>query len=139
MRDMLASSIERILSDLSPPAVVGEAEAGTWPAALWQQIEESGIPLALVPEQLGGVGLGWRDIAPVLKACGWHAVPAPLPEAIAANGLAGMAGTTLPPGIPTLAHLERDTEGRVWARGVPFGGWADLIVGTLTGSTGTQL
>jgi len=84
-------------------------------------------------------GLGWRDIAPVLKACGWHAVPAPLPEAIAANGLAGMAGTTLPPGIPTLAHLERDTEGRVWARGVPFGGWADLIVGTLTGSTGTQL
>src|SRR5438876_974316 len=47
MRDMLASSIERILSDLSPPAVVGKAEAGTWPAALWQQIEESGIPLAL--------------------------------------------------------------------------------------------
>src|SRR5439155_9551173 len=102
MKDMLAASIERILTDLSPPTVVRAAEAGTWPAALWQQIEEAGMPLALVPEELGGVGLGWRDVVPVLKACGWHAAPVPLPEAMAAHALAGLAGTALPPGVPTL-------------------------------------
>jgi len=139
MKDMLAASIERILTDLSPSSVVRSAEAGTWPAALWQQIEEAGIPLALAPEALGGVGLGWSDIVPVLKACGRHAGPVPLPEAIAAHALAGLAGRALPPGIATLALFEQHTDGRITARDVPFGTVADLVVGTLPRASGQEL
>lgn len=131
MKDMLATTVERILSDLSPPAAVRAAEAGTWPTALWQQIEEAGLPLALVPEDLGGVGLGWRDIAPVLRACGRHAAPVPLPEVIAAHALAALAGQALPAGIPTLALLERTAAGRIVARDVPFARNADFVVSTL--------
>jgi len=136
MKDMLAASIERILTDLAKPDVTRAAEAGTWPSALWQQIEEAGLPLALVPEALGGVGLGWRDIAPLLRACGRHAAPVPLPEAIAAHALAARAGQALPAGIPTLALLAREPDGAIGARGVPFAAAATHVVGTLPTESG---
>ena len=34
------------------------ADRGEWPAALWSALEEAGLPIAFVPEEAGGVGLG---------------------------------------------------------------------------------
>ena len=89
MRELLAETVERILKDLCTPTVVRGAEDGTWPDALWRQIEEAGLPVALVPESDGGAGLNWHDVLPVLVACGQYAAPVPLGEAIAAHGMAG--------------------------------------------------
>lgn len=137
MRELLSETIERILADLAPPAAVRAAERGVWPAALWRQVEDAGLVLALRPEALGGSGLGWRDVLPVLVASGRHAAPVPLGEAIAANALAAAAGVALPDGIATLGlfagGIAADGRARVQARSVPFARDAALMVGTLQG------
>jgi acyl-CoA dehydrogenase len=139
MRELLAETVERILADLSTPTVIRAAEDGTWPEALWRQIEEAGLPVALVPESDGGAGLGWHDVLPVLVACGRHAAPVPLGEAIAAHGIAASARESLPRGIATLGLLEsraKDASVRgdgltVQARAVPYARKAAHVVGTL--------
>jgi acyl-CoA dehydrogenase len=143
MKDMLASTVERILSDLCPPSVVRAAEDGQWPAALWTQLEDAGLLDALTPEDAGGTGLGWRDIAPVLIACGRHACAVPLAETIAARALAASAQATLPDGPCALALFQVKTvDGRlqVSARDVAFAGHARWIVGTVSAAgQGTEL
>jgi len=140
MRALLAGTVERILADLAPPAVVRAAEQGVWPAALWRQIEEAGLVLALRPEAQGGSGLGWRDVLPVLVASGRHAAPVPLGEAIAAHALAAAAGVELPDGVATLGvftgEVAADGRARVRAQSVPFARNAALAVGTLQRSDG---
>ncbi len=137
MRALLAETVERILGDLCAPSVVRAAEAGTWPEALWRQIEEAGLPLALAREADGGAGLAWRDVLPVLVAAGRHAAPVPLGEAIAAHALAACAECRLPEGRPTLAVFEGEKSGAdrgrmsVRARSVPHARAATFVVGTL--------
>lgn len=137
MRELLAETVERILADLCTPAVVRAAEEGTWPDALWRQIEEAGLPLALAREADGGAGLAWRDVLPVLVAAGRHAAPVPLGEAIAAHALAASSESPLPEGMPTLAVFEGEAGGAargrasVRARSVPHARKASWIVGTL--------
>ncbi|HQR91020.1 MAG TPA: acyl-CoA dehydrogenase family protein, partial [Caulobacter sp.] len=96
MRTLLQQSIERLLADAVTPDVLRAAEAGVWPADLWGKIEELGLPLAAVPEDLGGAGASWTDIFVVVRACGAAAAPAPLPEAILANSLLAAAGLEPP-------------------------------------------
>lgn len=137
MRELLAETVERILTDLCPPTVVRAAEEGAWPDSLWRQIEEAGLPLALAREADGGAGLAWRDIVPVLVAAGRHAAPVPLVEAIGAHALAAAAESALPEGIATLAVFEGETGGTrsgrstLRARSVPHAGTATWVVGTL--------
>lgn len=92
MREMLESTIERLLADRSTPEVVLASESGAWPGGLWAAIEESGFALAAAPESSGGAGASWDDLFAVLAACGRHAAPVPLPEAILANWLLGRVG-----------------------------------------------
>jgi sulfur dioxygenase len=40
-------------------ALLRQVEAGEWPAALWAEMVELGLPRALVPEAASGVGLSW--------------------------------------------------------------------------------
>ena len=135
MKELLAETVARILTDLCPPAVVRAAEEGKWPAELWQQIEDSGLIRALAPEREDGAGLGWRDVAPMLVATGRHAAPVPLGEAVAAHALAASAGSALPEGIVTLGLFDGVLAGgsraSVRARSVPYARNAAWVVGTL--------
>jgi acyl-CoA dehydrogenase len=135
MRELLADTVERILTDLGTPAVVRAAEQGAWPQALWREIEEAGLVLALCPERRGGAGLGWRDVWPMLVASGRHAAPVPLGEAVAAQALAANADRELPEGIVTLGLFEGEVAGSgraaVRARSVPHARHAAWVVGTL--------
>jgi acyl-CoA dehydrogenase len=142
MRELLAETVERILADLCTPAVVRAAEAGTWPQALWRQIEDAGLLRALAPERDGGAGLGWRDVLPMLVASGRHAAPVPLAEALAAHALAAIADCALPEGVPTLAAFAGGPGGArltVHAPSVPFPRHATWVVGTLAGPRATEL
>ncbi|HTV45513.1 MAG TPA: acyl-CoA dehydrogenase family protein [Stellaceae bacterium] len=126
--NIIVDTATRIFQDLCEPATINNAETGVWPKALWDALEESGLPLAWVPEALGGPGATMADGFAVLRAAGRFAVPAPLAETLMAGWLLARAGITAPAGAMTLApvhadgHITLDREGRLSgrARRVPF-------------------
>ena len=126
----------RILRDRCDPALVNEAEKGSFPAALWSTLEESGLTLAWVPEELGGAGAEIADGFGVLRVAGGYAAPVPLAETLMAGFLLARAGITSPAEGPmTIApvhavdRLELDAQGRLGgtARDVPFARWTKHI------------
>lgn len=100
MRTLLQDSIERLLADAVTPDLLRAAETGAWSTDLWAEFEALGLPLAAVPEDLGGTGASWTDIFVVIRACGAAAAPVPLPEAILANSLLAAAGLEPPESGP---------------------------------------
>jgi alkylation response protein AidB-like acyl-CoA dehydrogenase len=99
-----------------------------WPNALWAALEESGLPLAWVPDDLGGAGATMADGFAVLRVAGRFAVPAPLAETLMAGWLLARAGISVPTGPITVApvhadgHITLRDDGRLAgrARRVPF-------------------
>lgn len=68
-------------------AAIGSAEG--WDRALWQAIgSEMGWPGIALPEQHGGLGLGWLELAILLEEAGRVLLPAPF---LASIGLAAPA------------------------------------------------
>jgi acyl-CoA dehydrogenase len=118
----------RIFRDLCGPDTVNAAEKGEWPKALWDPIEESGLTLTWVPEELGGAGATLADGFAVLRAAGHFAVPVPLAETLMAGWLLAQAGITVPRGPLTIApvhadgHIALTADGKLSgrARRVPF-------------------
>jgi acyl-CoA dehydrogenase len=88
----------RMLDAAMPPAMVRRIEAGDSPAALWQEIAQSGFLDALVPEAHGGAGLSLSDIEPLIEALGARAVPLPVAETMVARALLAQAGIEAPEG-----------------------------------------
>jgi acyl-CoA dehydrogenase len=126
--NIIVDTATRIFQDLCEPATINEAEKGVWPKALWDALEESGLPLAWVPDDLGGAGATMADGFAVLRAAGRFAVPAPLAETLMAGWLLGRAGIAVPTGPMTVAPVHADgqitlrDDGRLAgrARRVPF-------------------
>ena len=130
--NIVVETAERILRDRCDAALVNEAEKGSFPAALWETLEESGLTLAWVPEEWGGAGAEIADGFGVLRVAGEHAAPVPLAETLMAGFLLSRAGIACPtegpmtvgPVYPADA-LELDAEGRLrgTARDLPFARW----------------
>ncbi len=126
--NIIVDTATRIFHDLCGPATVNDAEKGVWPAALWDALEESGLTVAWVPDDLGGAGAAMADGFAVLRAAGRFAVPAPLAETLMAGWMLARAGIATPVGPLTLApihadgHIALDADGRLRgrARRVPF-------------------
>jgi acyl-CoA dehydrogenase len=106
--NIIVDTATRIFRDLCEPAVVNEAEKGTWPRALWDALEESGLPLAWVPEELGGAGAALADGFAVLRVAGRFAAPVPLAETLMAGWLLARAGIPVPSGPLTIAPVHAD-------------------------------
>jgi len=83
----LADSLERLLADVSSPAVVREVDRGGSPGGLWQALEDSGFLDAMVPEADGGAGLSLADAFELFVLHGKYAVPVPLAPTIVARAL----------------------------------------------------
>lgn len=132
MREMFESTIERLLADACPPEVQLAGDGGAWPAALWEAVEQSGFALAAAPETAGGAGASWDELFVVLAACGRHAAPVPLPDAILANWLLGRAGLDAVSGPLSCAAASTlsITDGKVTGRlaDVPWGRHAAHVV-----------
>jgi acyl-CoA dehydrogenase len=95
MNDMIQEfrdTAARLFGDFATPAALEAAEAGTFPQAAWDAINESGFGLVLVPEASGGIGAGLPEAAAILLAAGEHAVPGPLLELVLGNHLLALAG-----------------------------------------------
>ena len=131
---IIVDTVTRVCQDLCEPGIINEAEEGKWPAALWDALEESGLTLTWVSDEIGGAGAEISDGFDVLKVGGAFAVPVPLAETLMAGWLLGQAGIQVPSGPMTLAPCAAGTritlkggqlEGT--ARGVPFARAADHI------------
>jgi acyl-CoA dehydrogenase len=117
LQAILAETVGRIFTDLVSDTVISAAEQGTWPAKLWDALEENGITQPLVPESRGGAGGAWRDAWVAVRAAGKHAAPVPLPETIMASWLLAEAGLDVPPGPLTVAPVRTEDRLRLERRG----------------------
>ena len=132
-RDMLLETAGRFFSERSGKEVVNGVEKGVWPADLWKEIEEMGLPLIAVPEAQEGVGGTLADLLALLRVAGEHAVPVPLAETTLANLLVAASGGKPASGPSTLALGGSDLSlqgnrlsGKVMR--VPFASVADRFV-----------
>jgi acyl-CoA dehydrogenase len=130
-RDMLLETADRFFTQRCGREVVNGVEKGAWPADLWQEIEDMGLPLIAVPEDKGGAGGTLADMLALLRLAGAHAVPVPLGETALANLLIAAAGGEPKPGPATLAlgnlALNRGRLGGKVER-VPFASVAERFV-----------
>ena len=114
---------------------MADADGGNWPSAIWQSVEQAGLPLALVPEAHGGAGLPPADALRLIRRAGYHTVPVPLPETIfaaalwaeAAGAAIGGSASLAPVAVDDSVGIERSAGGFVLhgrARRVP---WASQV------------
>src|SRR5215204_1232785 len=135
-RDMLLETADRFFTERCGRAVVNEVEKGVWPADLWKEIEEMGLPLIAVPEDKNGVGGTLADMLALLRLAGSHAVPVPLAETALANLLIAAAGGTPSAGPAALVLGKiKLAGGRVSGRveRVPFATVAERFVAVIGG------
>jgi acyl-CoA dehydrogenase len=98
MRQMIADTADRIFRDLCEPDVVNAAEKGTWPADLWNTIEESGMTHIAIAEENGGGGGTIGMAMAVLRAAGTYSAPLPLAETMLGGVALASAGQAIPAG-----------------------------------------
>ncbi len=122
MRDEAA----KFLRDRSPPSVVrrildgaGRQDAPLYDAQLWRSIAEMGWTAVAIPEEFGGIGLGYEALCVLAEQLGASLAPVPFSssvylaaEAILAAGTEAQKGDLL----PLLASGER-----VWTFAVAEG------------------
>jgi alkylation response protein AidB-like acyl-CoA dehydrogenase len=79
-QQMLEDSARQFFAERSPPAAVRSNRAAerSFDPNLWQQIAELGFTGALIPEQYGGSGIGYRGLGVVLEAAGRSLAASPL-------------------------------------------------------------
>ena len=125
---IVAEVAARIFADLADPQTINRAKDGVWKTPLWRALAEAGLPLAWVPDNLGGSGASLADGFTVLGAAGRFALAVPLAETLIAGWLLARAGLQAPAGAMTVAParpLDRITlgkDGTVSGRalGIPF-------------------
>jgi acyl-CoA dehydrogenase len=96
----IADTTRRILTDLADPQTINKAGDG-WKAPAWAALEEAGLTLAWVPENLGGAGAEMADGFAVLRQAGRFAAAVPLAETLLAGWLLSCAGIAAPRGAMT--------------------------------------
>jgi acyl-CoA dehydrogenase len=103
---LVAETARRIFNDVCDPQAVNRAADDSWMAPAWRALEEAGLPLAWVPETLGGGGADLADGFAVLREAGRAAVPLPVAETLLAGWLLAQAGIASPKGTMTLAPAQ---------------------------------
>ena len=98
----IAETTRRILTDLADPQPINKAGDG-WKAPAWSALEQAGLTLAWVPEDLGGSGADLADGFAVLREAGRFALAVPLAETLLAGWLLARAGIPAPKGAMTCA------------------------------------
>jgi acyl-CoA dehydrogenase len=144
---LVAETAARILADFADPQTVNRDSSGSWKAKLWAALGAAGLPLAWVPEALGGAGASVADGFAIVGAAGRVALAAPLVETLAAGWLLTQGGIEAPATSMTLApcrpreRIAIDAEGRLNGRavGVAFAREAEHIAVLVHDGTASQI
>ena len=142
---IVAEMATRIFTDLADPQTVTAAKDGVWKAPLWHALSEAGLPLAWVPESLGGSGISLAEGFEVLGVAGRFALGVPLAETLIAGWLLTRAGLEAQQGAMTAAparphdHIQFNSDGTLHGRAaaVPFARDCDHIAVLAEGDAGT--
>ena len=135
LQTILSESVNRLFTDRLSWDAQTRIEDEGWPAALWNEVVEQGLHKVLAAEAEGGMNGIWADAYVVARACGRHAVPLPVVEAMLAEWLARRAGIALPAGVPGLLDFPLAPAalagGRITLQDarVPWGHVADYLIG----------
>ncbi len=137
--DIALDMASRLFAQLEESGAARALESRALASADWARIEELGFPLALVPEELGGIGMEPVHALGLLRLAGEHALALPLADTMLANAVLASCGIKPASGVSTLA-LARPGEllpgltqrGTGWhlagkAFQVPWGGGAQTI------------
>lgn len=100
---IVAELTARIFADLADPQSVNRLDDGTWKAPFWRALCDAGLPLAWVPERLGGAGASLAEGFALLGVAGRFAVAVPLAETLMAGWLLTCAELEAPQGAMTIA------------------------------------
>jgi len=132
---IVAETAARIFADLADPQSINAAKNEAWKAPLWRALEENGLTLAWVPDDLGGAGASLADGFEVISVAGRYAAPVPVAETLLAGWLLAQGKLASPAGMMTVAPMRpRDRitvnpdgtlSGR--ARGIAFAGDTDHV------------
>ncbi|MBL8698015.1 MAG: acyl-CoA dehydrogenase family protein [Alphaproteobacteria bacterium] len=142
---LLEESVARALAAHADRKADAAMRAGSLPEPLRTEIAGLGIGHALLPEDAGGAGCGWRDIMPVLRALGRAAAPLPVAEEMVARRLVERAGLPQPDGLVTLAPdagamvVAADGSLSGTLAGVPWGRFASAFVIETNGPGGREI
>lgn len=102
---LVAETATRIFSDLADPQTLVAAKDQSWQAPLWSALEEAGLTLAWVPDDLGGAGASLSDGFAVIRAAGRAAAPVPIAETLLAGWLLAQSRIPSPAGMMTMAPM----------------------------------
>lgn len=95
---LVAETATRLFRDLCDPQAIIAARGDGWKAGAWSAVEEAGLSLAWVPDDLGGAGADLADGFAVLRESGRFAVALPVAETLLAGWLLSRAGISSPSG-----------------------------------------
>ena len=133
LQNILEESVNRLFAERVDRAFLARCEDGEWPAELWALATEQGLTHVLASEAAGGMNAGWAEAFIVVRACGRHAVPLPVPEQLLALWLVERAGISAPSGLIALLPevLNADANGHYTLEvpRVPWGRAAQFFVG----------
>jgi acyl-CoA dehydrogenase len=118
---IVAETAARIFGDHCDPQTVNRATNETWKVSAWAALEEAGLPLAWVPEALGGAGAELADGFAVLHQAGRYAVALPAAETLLAGWLLARAGLGSPKGAMSCAPT-RDGDHVILTKGGTLSG-----------------
>ncbi|MBM3346565.1 MAG: acyl-CoA dehydrogenase [Betaproteobacteria bacterium] len=149
MSAILLEQTDRLLGEQVTKEIISAAEEGKWPDALWQAVEESGLTIAMVPEDAGGVGVEAADALRLVRRSAFHALPLPLPETLLAQSLWVSAGGEVVEGAVTLAPCNPGDRIGITgsgggftlsgaARRVPWGGRVGHVLVLATDANGNE-
>ena len=127
---IVAATAARIFADLADPQTVNSAKDERWVEPLWRAMADAGLPLAWVPEELGGSGTSLAEGFAIIAAAGRCALPVPLAETLLAGWLLSRAGLAAPAGSMTVVpthprdRIALNADGTLSGRAgaIPFAG-----------------
>jgi acyl-CoA dehydrogenase len=102
---MLLESMSRLFEDHCTKQVADAAETGIFAQSLWDQVAESGVPLAALPESAGGADAEWSDLYAVLRVAARFSAPIPLAETMLAGWAAASCGLEISDGPMTVGPV----------------------------------
>jgi len=105
MSDELTDGAERLFANEAGASVLRAADAGQWPADLWDRVAAAGFTSALLPEEAGGFGVTVPEAMALVRVAAGRAAPIPLGETMLAAWLLARAGLPVPEGPLTLAPV----------------------------------
>jgi acyl-CoA dehydrogenase len=120
--NIVAETAARIFADLADPQTINRAANGAWKQPLWRALDDAGLPLAWVPETLGGAGADLADGFAIVGVAGRFALPVPLAETLGAGWLLARAGLRAPTAPMTLAPARPHDRIAIGADGTLSGG-----------------